>query len=62
MPYLSLKPRKNSKENIMSISADEILGKITDAAEGAFEDGWQAVKKYAPAEFKKDACPVGRNR
>jgi hypothetical protein len=37
----------------MGISVDEILGKITDAAEGAFKDGWQAVKTYAPAEFKK---------
>lgn len=37
----------------MSITADEIFSKITDAAEGAFKDGWQAVKTYAPAEFKK---------
>ena len=26
---------------------------MIDAAEGAFKDGWQAVKTYAPAEFKK---------
>lgn len=37
----------------MSISVEDILGKIMDAAEGAFSDGWQAVGTYAPAEFKK---------
>lgn len=37
----------------MSITVEEILNRITDAAEGAFKDGWQAVKTYAPAEFKK---------
>lgn len=42
----------------MSISADDILKKITDAAEGAFTDGWSAVKDYAPAEFKKMAIQL----
>lgn len=37
----------------MSVNADEIYTKILNAAEGAFKDGWQAVKAYAPAEFKK---------
>lgn len=37
----------------MSVNADEIYTKIIDAAEGAFKDGWQAVKTYAPVEFKK---------
>jgi len=42
----------------MAITADEILDKITGAAEGAFEDGWVAVKTYAPAEFKKMAIQL----
>jgi len=37
----------------MSIDVEEIYSKIIGAAEGAFKDGWQAVKTYAPAEFKK---------
>lgn len=37
----------------MSVNADEIYNKIINAAEGAFKDGWQAIKTYAPAEFKK---------
>lgn len=48
----------------MTASADEILGKITGAAEGAFSDGWQAVKAYAPVEFKKMAdqlADIARN-
>lgn len=42
----------------MSITADEILSKISDAAEGAFKDGWDAVKNYAPAEFHKMAVQL----
>ncbi|UCV05679.1 hypothetical protein [Dechloromonas denitrificans] len=42
----------------MAISADEIFAKISDAAEGAFKDGWAAVKGYAPAEFKKMAVQL----
>ena len=37
----------------MDVSADELYARISDAAEGAFQDGWQAVKTYAPAEFRK---------
>lgn len=37
----------------MDINADEIYSKMIGAAEGAFKDGWGAVKTYAPAEFKK---------
>jgi hypothetical protein len=42
----------------MAISADEIFSQISDAAEGAFKDGWAAVKDYAPAEFKKMAIQL----
>ena len=42
----------------MSVSAEEIFGKISDAAEGAFKEGWAAVKDYAPAEFKKMAVEL----
>lgn len=42
----------------MSVSAEEIFKKISDAAEGAFKDGWSAVKDYAPAEFKKMAVQL----
>lgn len=37
----------------MDINADEIFEKMLDAAEGAFKEGWEAVKTYAPAEFRK---------
>lgn len=37
----------------MDISADDIFKKMIGAAETAFKDGWDAVKTYAPAEFKK---------
>lgn len=40
------------------ITADEILAQITDAAEGAFKEGWAVVKNYAPAEFKKMAVQL----
>jgi hypothetical protein len=42
----------------MAISADEIFNKITDAAQGAFKEGWSAVKDYAPVEFKKMAVQL----
>jgi hypothetical protein len=42
----------------MTINVDEIFGKMMDAGEGAFKDGWQAVKNYAPAEFKKMAIQL----
>lgn len=37
----------------MSVNADEIYSKIIDAAKGAFKGDWEALKTYAPAEFKK---------
>jgi hypothetical protein len=37
----------------MNINADDIFNKMISAAEGAFGEGWSAVKIYAPAEFKK---------
>jgi len=37
----------------MTINADEIFEKITDAAQDSFKDGWDAIKDYAPVEFKK---------
>jgi hypothetical protein len=33
----------------------ELFETITNSAEGAFKDGWDAVRGYAPAEFKKMA-------
>lgn len=42
----------------MEINADAIFDKMMAAAEGAFEEGWQAVKTYAPAEFKKMAVQL----
>ena len=42
----------------MAVNADEIYTKIVNAAEGAFKDGWQAVKTYAPAEFRKMAVQL----
>jgi len=42
----------------MTISADDIFDKISDAAEGAFKDGWNAVSTYAPAEFRKMAVQL----
>jgi len=42
----------------MKISADEVYSKIMEAAEAAFQDGWQEVKVYAPAEFRKMAVQL----
>jgi hypothetical protein len=42
----------------MSIDTDKLYNNILAAAEGAFKDGWQAVKAYAPAEFKKMAIQL----
>lgn len=42
----------------MNINADEIFRTISDAAQGAFKDGWVAVKDYAPAEFRKMAVQL----
>jgi hypothetical protein len=37
----------------MIVNQEEIYNKLIEAGEMAFKDGWQAVKTYAPAEFKK---------
>lgn len=42
----------------MTVSAEEIFDKISNAAEDAFKEGWSAVKDYAPAEFKKMALQL----
>ncbi len=42
----------------MSINADDIFSKISEAAQGAFKDGWAAVKDYAPTEFRKMAVQL----
>lgn len=42
----------------MTTKADDIYSKISGAAEGAFKDGWGAVKDYAPAEFRKMAVQL----
>jgi hypothetical protein len=53
-----LKQPRNSEEEIMDINADEIFKKMIAAGEGAFEEGWEAVKTYAPGEFKKMAVQL----
>ena len=42
----------------MPVTADEIFTQISDAAEGAFKEGWAAVRNYAPAEFRKMAVQL----
>lgn len=42
----------------MAIDADDIYDKIMGAAEDAFKDGWEAVRQYAPAEFRKMAIQL----
>lgn len=42
----------------MTISADDIFNKISEAAHGAFKEGWSAVSTYAPAEFRKMAVQL----
>jgi hypothetical protein len=42
----------------MALDFDEVFGKMMDAAADAFEDGWDSVKDYAPAEFKKMATQL----
>ncbi len=42
----------------MAATADEIFDKIMSAAEASFKDGWGAVQKYAPAEFRKMAVQI----
>ena len=42
----------------MEATADNIFGQIMNAAESSFKEGWTAVKRYAPAEFKKMAVQI----
>lgn len=42
----------------MPATTDEILTQIMDAAQGAFKEGWAAVKAYAPVEFEKMAVQL----
>ena len=42
----------------MSLNADQILHTISGAAQGAFGEGWAAVRDYAPAEFRKMAVQL----
>ncbi len=37
----------------MELNFDNVLSSITEAASSAFGDGWESIKDYAPAEFKK---------
>jgi hypothetical protein len=37
----------------MELNFDNLLSSITDAASSAFGEGWESIKDYAPAEFKK---------
>lgn len=43
----------------MAPTVDQIFNEMMDAASDAFGSGWNAVKKYAPAEFKKMAVQLG---
>ncbi len=42
----------------MTIDMEDIFKQIMNSAEGAFEEGWGAIKVYAPAEFKKMALQL----
>lgn len=42
----------------MSVTAQKIFDEMMDAAEDAFGEGWDAVKVYAPAEFRKMAVQL----
>jgi hypothetical protein len=37
----------------MEITFDNVLDQMLQSAGDAFENGWESVKDYAPAEFKK---------
>lgn len=41
-----------------TVNAEAIYRAMMDAGEDAFKDGWEAVKTYAPAEFKKMAVQL----
>ena len=42
----------------MEITFENVLSKIVESASDAFEDGWDSVKDYAPAEFKKISSQI----
>jgi len=42
----------------MDVSVEDIVGKMLQAGEAAFKDGWASVRNYAPAEFKKMAVQI----
>jgi len=42
----------------MEITFDNVLNQMLESASDAFEDGWDSVKAYAPAEFKKISSQI----
>jgi len=42
----------------MDITFDSVLDKMLESASDAFEDGWESIKDYAPAEFKKISSQI----
>ena len=42
----------------MEINFDNVLDTMLETASDAFDDGWDAVKIYAPAEFKKISAQI----
>ena len=42
----------------MEITFDNVLDKMLESASDAFENGWDSVKSYAPAEFKKISSQI----
>ena len=42
----------------MAVTVEQIVNEMLGAGEKAFADGWSAVAKYAPAEFKKMAVQI----
>lgn len=42
----------------MPINVDDVFGKMMTAAGQAFGNGWDSIKGYAPAEFKKMAVQL----
>ncbi len=42
----------------MEITFNDVLEKMIESASDAFEDGWESVKNYAPAELKKISSQI----
>ncbi len=42
----------------MEITFENVLNNMLESASGAFEDGWDSVKAYAPAEFRKISSQI----